>query len=206
MLFSSTRVTESECWAELRRPSPTPAPGAGAGGPRARHLHGFRLTLRHQMILVAYFAALFAVLVPVVEGSGPSAAFNAVLTTLLLSPWLLAALELALDRPDPLKYWSAPLLQILFAPAVAVSYDLALFSGWVEQGTVSSILPTLLIKGVCFGVFAVYLSAVYPAPCPSCGQRTLIPVFFLWGRSLRTLRSRWCASCGAAFWKRHAGI
>ena len=188
----------------------TPLPDAlvleiKAPGPNAPRPRGFRLTLRHQFILVVAAAVLSSALVPVVESSGSSAAFNALLAALLLAPWALAVAVLALDRAGPLKYWAAPLLLSLFAPASALCYDLSLVAGWISQGLAPRLIPTVLVNVVFGASFVTYLRATWPLGCPACGRRALIPLLHLWGKSPRTTRTRWCAECGSTFWRGPSG-
>lgn len=182
-----------------------PATTEEAAAAAVPHVHGFRPTLRHQLILVAYFALLFAVLMPVVERSGQWASVNATVAGLLISPWLLAVLVLAFDRAGPLKHWLAPLLFATIGPMLALSYDVSVISQWAATGAVPRITALLMVNFFFFGLFALYLRQVGPSPCPTCSRKAFIPVYYLWGTLPRTRLTRWCAACGATYWRRARG-
>ena len=164
--------------------------------------HGWRPTLRHQAIVVAYFALLFAGLAPLLESWGRWAAFNATVAALLVSPWLLATLVLLFDRSGPLKHWLAPVLLATFGPMLALGYDLAAVAEWAARGTAPPMAPLVVVNLFFMAAFAYYIRHVGPTTCPTCARRALIPVYYLWGTSMRTRTTRWCAACGASYWRR----
>jgi hypothetical protein len=195
-------ATASDPAADAASPLSVAVAVAGPGPlvPAARP-HGFRPTLRHQAIVVAYFALEFALVTPLVRGPSPWACFNAAVAAILVSPWLLASLTLLFDRPGPLKHWLAPMLLSCMGPALALSYDLAVLAELSDGGTPPRMGPLFLVNVFFLTSFAYYVRHVGPTRCPSCSRRTFIPVYHLWGTSPRTRMTRWCAACGAAYWR-----
>jgi hypothetical protein len=167
-------------------------------------LPGLRPTLRHWLIVVVLFALASAILAPVVHQATPAHLTNAALATLLLSPWALAVLILALDRPGPVKFWAAPLLFVSFSPLLALCYDALVLVNYLNYGVKPNPGVCLFVNLVFHGAFVVYLAYMGPTSCPGCGRRALIPWMTLWGRVRRFSKTRWCACCGARYW-RNAG-
>ncbi len=184
---------------ELKNPSRVQTLVHGSRSPLRPH--GLRPTIRHQMILVAHFAVLITVVGSLSRSPVLGATLNAPVTALLLSPWILAILILVLDRPGPLKYWLAPVLLMLFAPLVAVSYDVFVVRELVLYERFPRLVPTLLINGLFLPAFALFWIKTSPTRCPACGDRSLIPLMHPWGQSKRTVNTRWCASCGSSYWR-----
>ena len=164
-------------------------------------LPGLRPTLRHWMIVVAHFALAFAILAPVVHQATPAGISNAALATLLFSPWALAVLVLLLDRPGPLKFWAAPLLFVSFSPLVALCYDVVVLVNYLNLQVRPNLGMCLVVNVVFLGAFAVYLAGMGPTSCPGCSRRALIPWMTPWGRVRRFSKTRWCACCGATYWR-----
>lgn len=161
----------------------------------------FRPTLRHQMILVAYAAVLMSIVTWVNRSPVLGGSVNTPVTALLLSPWILAILVLAFDRHGPLKYWLAPLLLMLFPPLLAICFDVYMVQEFIASGALPRLVPALLINGLFLPALVLFWTQTKPVDCPTCGDRSLIPLIHPWGRSKRTFKTRWCASCGSKFWR-----
>ena len=148
--------------------------------PNWRHPHGLHPTLRHLMILVVYFALVFALAAPLLR-----AGEAAQLTLLLpLTPPLLALLVLMFDRPGPVKYWLVGLI---------ASPTLLGFVAWLDflavaMGThgLDRVFPLLVLLNVLALSSLVLVFKRLPKRCPECGKRSMLPLAQL----------RWCASCG----------
>ena len=165
----------------------------------------FRFTARRLSILVASFALIVGVLVPLVRRLGEAGYINPTIAVLLLSPWILGSLVLALDHRGPVKYWAAPLLLSLIAPGLAVGQDWIAIQDWVRDGTVRGAVGTLLLNLLLIGAFTLYLAAMSPKRCPKCGRWTLIPLLNIRGKGPRTTNTRWCGGCGSTYWRTHGG-
>lgn len=170
-----------------------------------RHL-GLRFRMRHLFILVTYFAVLLGILVPVLKLYGSSFPINAKLLILLASPWLLGVLVLLVERKGPVKYWAAPLLLSLTAPALAICHDWVIADVWHRTGAIPNAMVSLLLNIVLIGSFSAFFISMYPGCCPKCGHRSLIPLLRLWGRGNRTSQTRWCGVCGAKYWRNREGL
>jgi hypothetical protein len=165
-----------------------------------------RFRARHLLIVVAYFAVLLGILVPVVRYYGSSGMINGSLVILLASPWLLGILVLLVERKGPVKYWAAPLLLSLTAPALALSHDWVIADVWRRTGSVPNAMVSLLVNALLIGTFSLFFASMYPGCCPRCGHRSLIPLLRLWGRGSRTSKTRWCGHCGAQYWRNREGL
>lgn len=165
------------------------------------HPYGLRLTLRHQMIGVVYFALIFAIY-DILRKRGGADVRNAIVAcTLLLSPWILGVLALALDRPGPMRNWMVTSLFTLFSPALALYHDWVTGLTLWRTGTIPSPLTTMLLNTFFLGSYAVYWRAMGPQQCPTCRRWALIPLIHLWGQTRRTEKTRWCAACGDLVWR-----
>lgn len=167
---------------------------------RACRLPGLRLTLRHQMIGVAYFALVFTTMGAARDGAGQLDLFHGMLWSVLLTPWMLGFLVLLLDRPGPLRNWTVSTLFMLFSPALAVAHDWITAATLLDTGSIPHPVSTLAINVVFLGAFAVYWYYMAPARCPGCGRASLIPLMMLGGQTRRTVKTRWCAGCGGQYW------
>ncbi len=105
-----------------------------------------RPNVRHLLIVAAFFALMLGVLVPLVRHLGTIGVIQPYLMILVLSPWLLGILVLAIDRPSPVKYWAAPLLLSLIAPALAVGHDWLIIRSWMLTGGPPDAVVTLLLE------------------------------------------------------------
>src|SRR5262249_53322134 len=137
---------------------------------------GLRFRVRHLLIMAVYFALLMGVLVPVVRYIGSTGPIDGSLTILLVSPWLLRVLLLAIENRGPVKYWAAPLLLSLTSPALAIYHDWFLLAAWQKTGAVPNVIVSLLINILLIGSFTYFVAAMRPDHCPRCGHRALIPV------------------------------
>jgi hypothetical protein len=164
-----------------------------------------RLTLRRQSILVASFALITGVLVPVVSRMGSSGIVNPTLMLLLLTPWVLGMLVLVFDRRGPVKYWAAPLLVSLIAPALIICLNWRVVQTWIVYRTIPGVIPTLVVNFCLIAAFMRFLTRMSPRRCPKCGRWTLIPLRSFRGVEARTANTRWCGSCGAKYWRTDKG-
>lgn len=162
---------------------------------------GFHLTLRQQMIGVAYFAIIFTIASSLRDGAGKVQPFAAMLSAILFTPWILGFLVLFFDRPGPLKNWAVPTLFMLFCPAIALGQDWITATAYWDSGTIARPLATAVLNLFCFGSLALYWNRMGPAECPACGRVALIPLMGLWGQTRRTDNTRWCAGCSSLYWK-----
>jgi hypothetical protein len=166
---------------------------------------GLRLTIRHQMILVAYFALVFMIFNAQQGKVGAIGWEDGTLWTVLLSPWILGGLVMLLDQPGPIRNWAVSGLLMTFSPALVIQHDYYALKGLLETGRMAHPLQSLLFNAFFLGSFAVYWYHMGIARCPQCARRALIPLMRLWGQAPRTSKTRWCASCGALLWKHADG-
>jgi hypothetical protein len=166
---------------------------------------GIVLTLRHQMIAVAYFAVLFAGLVRVLEGPAASAGSAAARWALLGSPWVLGGLVWVFDRPGPLRDWTTAGLLFAFYPALTIYVDVSVALGAAESGALPGLGSMALFNALMLGSSLAYYLRMRRLHCPACGERSMIPLVRLKGQSGRSNRTRWCASCGVQFWRDPSG-
>lgn len=164
---------------------------------------GLRLTIRHQMILVVYFALVLMIVNAQHAKAGSVGWEDGTLWALLLSPWILGGLVMLLDQPGPIRNWAVSGLLMCFSPALTIQHDYYALKGLIETGRIAHPLQSLLFNAFFLGSFAVYWYHMGIARCPQCERRALIPLMRLWGQAPRTTKTRWCASCGALLW-RHA--
>ena len=167
---------------------------------------GLRLRVRHLLIVVAYFAILLGILVPVLKHYGSSGMINATQAILIVSPWLLGILVLVVERKGPVKYWAAPLLLSLTSPALAICHDWVILDMWRRSGVAPHAIVSLLINFVLIGSFSLFFASMFPGCCPKCGHRSLIPLRDVWGGGRRMSKTRWCGSCGAQYWRDGQGL
>jgi hypothetical protein len=160
-----------------------------------------RPNMRLSLIVVAFFALLMGVLVPLIRHLGPIGALPPDLMILVLSPWLLGILVLTIDRPSPVKFWAAPILLSLIAPALAVGHDGLIIRSWAHAGGPPHAMVTLLLNIALIVPFCFSVHHMSPRPCPDCGQRAMIPMMRPWGqgRGRGMTLIRWCGSCGARY-------
>jgi hypothetical protein len=164
-----------------------------------------RPNVRLLLIVVALFDLLMGALVLLIRHLGTIGALPPYLTVLVLSPWLLGILVLTIDRPSPVKYWAAPLLLSLIAPALAVCHDGLIIRSWTLAGGPPDAVVTLLLNIALIIPFCFGIHHMSPRLCPDCGRRAMIPMLRPRGRSRRTALIRWCGSCGARYGRIGAG-
>jgi hypothetical protein len=164
-----------------------------------------RLTFRHLLILIAYWAVLFQVIIPAIKLAGHTKTGSIVLGALALSPLLLALLVALLERPGALKNWALSLLIFLFFPALALYHDCAVLIAYLESGRRPTLWATLLVNAVILINTLPAIAKMIPRACPSCGRRTLVPLMRIFKKDRRNSKTRWCASCGATHWKDREG-
>jgi hypothetical protein len=157
------------------------------------------------LILIAYLALLFKVVIPAFEITGHPSAWNLVLLTLLASPPLLALLVVIIERAGPAKNWAVSFLLFLFYPALALNHDGTALLDYVRHGRPPMLWATVLLNATAFAYALVYVGRVIPRPCPGCRRRTLIPLMRLYKKDERTSNTCWCASCGGKYWKDREG-
>jgi hypothetical protein len=169
--------------------------------PPAAFSHHFR----HLLILVVFFGLFVGVVSPAAKFLGTLGILTPPLVLLVAAPWLLGTLILLLAHRSPVKFWAAPLLLSLIAPALAFCHDWLIYQNWLQFRTPPNVAVTFAINMTLIGAFTVYLTAMCPVRCPECQSRALIPLRGLWGSTRRLLKTRWCASCGANYWRNSAG-
>jgi hypothetical protein len=165
----------------------------------------FSLQFRHLLILVAFFGLFIGVLTPVARTVGTHWVLTPSLTLLVGAPWLLGTLILLLDHRSPVKFWAAPLLLSLMSPALAFCHDWLTYQNWLQFHTQPNVVVTFVINMALIGGFTVYLTTMCPVRCPECLSWTMIPLRGLRGSTQRMIKTRWCASCGAKYWRNSAG-
>jgi hypothetical protein len=106
-----------------------------------------------------------------------------------------------MDRRNPVKFWLAPFLLSLCAPLLALSHDWLLVVGWLQTRTVPNLFLSLVMNVFLIGMFSFFAREMWPMRCPECRRATMIPLRNFWGPGLRTPNTRWCASCGAKYWR-----
>jgi hypothetical protein len=153
------------------------------------------------MILIVDLALMFAILAPVVGRGNAAVLSNAALLAVLASPWVLTLLILVFDRPGPIKFWAAPLVLFSFSPLLALCYDGVILMNYLNHQVRPNLVVGLVVNGLFIGSFVVYVINMGPVACPGCGRTSLIPWMTLWGRVRRFSKTRWCACCGAKYWR-----
>jgi hypothetical protein len=168
--------------------------------------HGLRPTLRHLLILNAYFAILFAVLLPIsrLPAPLPGAWGRLALYSFALpvSPLIATVLVMLFERPGPVKKWLVALISRLVLPSMALWLDLlvaAQMAAGAYRFKAGPFLIVLLLNAFLVMFALIQLPPMIPSKCPRCGTRTLLPVR-IYLRSLKgQSEARWCAGCGKTF-------
>jgi hypothetical protein len=166
---------------------------------------GRRLHVRQLIILVVFFALFVLVLTPLAHNMGTRGLANPPLVLLVGAPWLLGTLILTLSRKSPVKYWAAPVLLSLMAPALAICHDWLVVQSWLGTRSLPNLYVTFTINVVLIGAFTFFLVWMFPRRCPECQSLAMIPLRSFWGPEARTPGTRWCARCGAKYWRTSAG-
>ncbi len=162
---------------------------------------GFRFTLRHHLIAVAYFAVLSAGMVSAFEGPAATTGCALARWVLLATPWVLGSLVWVFDRPGPLRDWTSAGLLFAFYPALTIYIDLSIALDAASSRLLPSLGPILLFNALMLVSSLAFYRKMKRLNCPVCARRSLIPLIRLKGQSRRSDRTRWCASCGGQFWR-----
>jgi hypothetical protein len=168
--------------------------------------YGLRPTLRHLLILNAYFAILLAILLPVsrlpVALPGVWAMLFPYSLALPVSPLIVTVLVMLFEQPGPAKKWLVALSSRLVLPSLALWLDLLIavqMATGVYRFKAGPFLIVLLLNAFLVMFALVQLPPLIPSKCPRCGTRTLLPVR-IYLRSLQGQHeARWCARCGRTF-------
>jgi hypothetical protein len=180
-------------------------------GTESRHAQGLRPTLRQGMILILWFAVLFAVLaehfksvcmirrhhIMLRPGQFPEDE-NLILMFLLgLSPLLLGQLVVWLDRPGPARAWLAMVCRSLCYLLFGGSLIWQALNGWLNDEPGGSRV-IYLISGVLFvGLFVHSLVHLCPTRCPRCARRAVVPLVRLFAlEEPHTTPAALCVACG----------
>jgi len=166
---------------------------------------GFRFHLRHVVILVVFFTVLVAILTPAARSLGAHGVLNPPVLLLVAAPWLLAMLILGIERTSPVKFWAAPLLLSLIAPVLALCHNWMVLEGWFRSQAIPSLFQTLVLNVGLIGTFTLFAFDMSPRRCPECRSWRMIPLRGFWGPAARTPTTRWCARCGALYWRTRSG-
>jgi hypothetical protein len=170
-----------------------------------QHNARIRFTFRHFVVLGVYFTVLFKIILPLINYAGYTRIGQTVLAVVLFSPPLLALLVAIIERPGPVKYWAMSLLLCLFFPALVLYHDVGVVHDYLAYGRRPTLWATLLINVVILTNTLPYVARMVPRPCPKCRRRTLVPLLRPFRKDKRTVKTCWCASCGAKFWKDSEG-
>jgi hypothetical protein len=165
----------------------------------------FRLRCRHLVILVTFLALLVGILMPLARAMGRLGWLSPRLVLFIAAPWLLGLLVLLIERKSPVKFWAAPLLVSLSAPALVLWFNSVVVLGSTRVPSLSTLLALLCINTVLIGRFTVYLRDMCPRCCPDCRTRSMIPLRKLLGAEPRTPHTFWCGSCGGTYWRTMTG-
>jgi hypothetical protein len=162
------------------------------------------------MILVVYFATLFAILIPALRvfPETPKAVVSLLLSNLIFSSLVLGSLVRLLDRPGPVRDWIVALSFSLLFPCFAILFTIEKFDFGPPIGRSLPTMILILIWDLCVAldVFFHGVPALRPARCPACGRRSLIPRKNARGRIPPVAEQiRWCASCGSEYRRRPSG-
>jgi len=141
------------------------------------------------------------VIIPFLERTGQLRTWDVLLSTLLISPPILALLVVLIERTGPLKNWTVSFLVFFFFPALVLNHDCRVLLNYVKSGSHPMLGATLLFNAVAIAYALAYAVKIVPRPCPGCQRRTLLPLMQLFRKEVRSSRTYWCASCGAKFWK-----
>jgi hypothetical protein len=157
---------------------------------------GLRPTLRHLMILCLHVAIVAAVFRSVFTGIGQAPLeqkLDAALGMCLLNWFMLPALVLLLDRRGPARSWYALVVFNTFMMASIGAGGWLLFYAGVRprlsfrNRLVEYAFPVLFVVAC-----AQLVLDHFPATCPVCRTRSLVPVEPV---SRNRPQIRWCARC-----------
>ncbi len=158
---------------------------------------GLRPTLRHLMIL-CLFVALICAFITLGDPWPQPIPFDdramIGLAVLSATSFVLPVLILLLDRPGPARNWYALLIFSTFmivSMAVAtwfLYYSVIRHRPWGLSKCLVYASPLLIVAA-----FARVIHQFFPAVCPRCGRRSLVPVE---AKKRGPLQVLWCACCG----------
>jgi hypothetical protein len=168
-------------------------------------LDSLRVRWRHLAILIVFLVIAVAVRVPATGLMDRLGLISPGLLLLVAAPWLLGLLVLLMERKSPFKFWAAPLLLSLSAPAFVLWLNSVIMLGWPHMPSAPTLLGTLWINIMLIGWFTVFLRRMRPRCCPECRTRSMIPLRRLLGADPRTPNTFWCASCGTSYWRTMIG-
>jgi hypothetical protein len=108
---------------------------------------------------------------------------------------------LAIGRAGPVKNWAVPWLISFSFLVIILRYSVHLTRMWSSIGSGSS--PALLAFFFVIPTvwYLRFLARMIPVRCPECGQTALIPLMKVGKQDERSANTRWCAGCGAMYWK-----
>src|SRR5262249_7995757 len=99
-------------------------------------------------ILALGFALFIGILVPVARALERWGVISPQLLLLVVAPWVLGALVLLMERSSPVKFWAAPLLLSLSAPALVLWLNSMVVLGWSQMPSSGTLIVTLLINAL----------------------------------------------------------
>jgi hypothetical protein len=165
----------------------------------------FRLRSRHLAIMVTFLAILVGILMPLAPVLGRLGLLSPRLVLFIAAPWVLGLLVLLIERKSPVKFWAAPLLVSLSAPALVLWLNSVVVLGSNRMPSGSALLALLFVNTVLIGRFTLYLRDMCPRCCPDCQTRSMIPLRKLLGAEPRLRNTFWCGSCGGTYWRAMTG-
>ena len=160
------------------------------------------IRLRPRLWHLAFLALLFGLflassLTPEGRALGAQGLLKLPLLLLIGSPWLFGAYILVFERRRLAKYWPAPLLLSLLAPALVVFDNWQVVQGRPQTHNLFLLISSLLINVVLVWRLAFYVRSLCPRCCMECQNRSMIALRNYAGSTERTKNTLWCASCGA---------
>jgi hypothetical protein len=166
---------------------------------------GFRLHQRHVAVLVGFFALLLGFLTPMARNLGAAGRSDPTILLMVLAPWLVAVPILILERKNPVKFWLAPLLLSVLAPAIALGHDWLVLDSWPRSSWNHDLLVILIVNIFLIGAFTIFATDMAPRHCTDCKRWAMIPLRGILGTGFRTPNTRWCVACGAKYWRTTEG-
>ena len=170
---------------------------------------GLRPTLRQMMIVVLWAGLLFAITKRLLawKAFGDRAEIACMTVPITLGTYalpLLAALIRGLDRRGPVRSWYVSSCMAGTSVVVGLAFLLQDPACIVLTGHPTMTFPLAPVLGVgCLWAAWHHAKITWPAACPICGQKALIPLAFParpgLSRRRRATQRGWCATCGALF-------
>lgn len=122
---------------------------------------------------------------------------------LLISPWILGVMVMLFDRAGPVRNWLGSVVHAVFYPLALIIFNWRVVEQWMRCGWLQEPLIVGALDVVLLASFVFSLYYLTPQRCPSCEQRSLIPLMPWIFREQRSNSTHWCASCGSQYWKYH---